>query len=386
MVGSEIVLQFAQQKKGRILVLAPTNNAADRTAIKLKSLVTRHLPHLEVRRFSAENHLSSVCVEFCFLDGNQKHKMPACDIFTENIILVATVASAGRLGYTKSGAIRFSLILVDEAAYPLEYQISLGFMPLTQDKNRPHLVLLGDIHQISQQSWLSVAQDWPVNQSLFSRLMKHPVYNTDNCNKIILTENHRNPPRVIYLMNKIAYGGQIKAVGKHTGPGEVYAIHVQGGNQKTFLSNLIFTEAMAITYLVKRLQEERPSLTFQVITFYRAQGTALKQLFLEHGLTVPVHSAETAQGGETDVVVLSPSNLLMDPHMEGKGAWMQAPSRTLVALSRTKQDFYIVGNLMSSTSSPPLRQIIEEAWHQGHVRIHPDLKGTLEKRIKSRAL
>ena len=381
-VGIEIAMQTMAKMGGPILMTAPTNIAADELALKMKRMTEQHLPHLQVRRFSAENHSSALCPNLCFLDDKGKHKMPSCDVFTNSLVLVSTVASAGRLGYTKAGPIRFTSIIMDESGFPLEYQQSVGFVPLTQNGNQPRLVLLGDIYQISQKSWLNVAKQWTVNQSLFHRLMNLPVYNVDDCNKVVLNDNHRNPPRIVFIMNLIAYAGMIKAVGKHSGPGELHAIHVLGGNQKTFQSNLILPEALAVTRLVKHLQSKQPSLSYVVICFYRAQATAIRQLCIENEVQVEVKSAETAQGGEADVVVLSPASLLMDPLMEGRGAWMREPSRTLVALSRAKQAFFLVGNIIAATSSPPLRFIIEEAQRQKRLTIPSQLRNVLEDRLK----
>ena len=378
-IGVEITLQSA--RTGKVLVTTPTNVAADEMAKKIYETAKIHLPHLNVKRFSTTNHLGTDCETLCFLDTSGKHILPAPETLAKVDVLVSTVASAGRLGYTKSGPIKFELVVMDEAAFALEYAQVVGLLPLTQNC-QPRLVLLGDVYQISQKSWLPVAKKWETNRSLFCRLLNLEAYKEEDSNKFLLCSNHRNPPVIVKMINHISYQKKLVVAGTHLTDGEVYAFHIAGANQKVFASNAIYTEALLAARLVKHLKEKEPELSYVIISFYRAQATIIRQCCLELGTEVEVKSAETAQGGEADVVVLSPANLMSSPDMRGRGDWMKDPSRTLVALSRARSRFFLLGNLLTCAYSQPLSCIVKQAKKDNRLKIPKDLEEELDRRLE----
>ena len=200
-IAMEIIIFHAPL--GRVLVTAPTNVAADELTMKLTKMAAEHLSDHNVKRLAPTTHISSICETSCFLDNSGQHRLPGPVEITEKTILVTTVATAGRLGFTKEGGIDFRLIVVDEAAFPLEYQLAGGILPLIGGCHPPRLVLLGDVHQICQRSPTQVASQWAANQSLFSRLLKSEAYQHERANKVILLNNHRNPKKIVDVMNKI---------------------------------------------------------------------------------------------------------------------------------------------------------------------------------------
>ena len=381
-LGREIVLQ-ALIANGKVLWAAPTNVAVDDATSKLKAAIDGHLPGKVVRRLSQGGHISDVCKEFCFLTEEGEHHLPDPETLGQVDIIVSTIGTAGRLGWTKAGACRFDVILIDEAAFFQEADILPAILPFYKDGASPYVVLMGDVNQMSQSPTCRLLRGSGLTSNLIGRLLKSPFYQASDRNWGMLTSNFRNPPAIVALLNELAYKNLVAVRVDHMG-NMLAAYHVEGVEQKLGTSRVNIPEAIKCIDLAKQAHKGGDLGSVCIITHYSSHRVALEILASDQNLPVIVRSTESVQGAEADTVILSPSPRHSSVTMEASSKWLSSTARALVALSRAKKRFIIVGNLLVLASCDPYKQILNRISVGGTIGISENLRPHLMERLQLR--
>ena len=379
-LGREILLQ-AVKKGEKVLWTAPTNVGIDDTVAKIKTTLEGHAPGKTVRRLSQGSHSSEMCNELCFTNEEGEHYLPDPETLAQVDVVVSTVGTAGRLGWTKTGACKFGLILIDEAAFMPEADVLPTILPFYNNGMSPHIVLMGDVNQVSQPPSCRLIQESGLGVNIVERLLKSQLYQSSGRNWGMLTLNFRNPPVIVDLLNEIKYKHLIANRTDHMGPNMFGACHVEGSEQRLGHSRVNVPEAYAVINAVANLVEKGNTGKVCIITHYASHKVALEVLAEDRNLPVTVRSTESAQGAEADMVILSPSPRYHAVTMAASSNWLASPARALVALSRARRSFWVVGNLLALASVRPYNIILKRMAQVGTLEISPKLRPVLMERV-----
>lgn len=235
----------------------------------------------------------------------------------------------------------FSVLLVDEAAQCMEAWFWGLIRPEVQ-----HIIMVGDTEQLPALV-SETGQSLGYDQSLMERLVKHdyPVHQ--------LITQRRMHPEIAKFPNDCFYQGRLSTDYKPdpailAPPYHVY--EVQGTCKEVGTS---FVNKDEIDVCVKKALEYR-SMTDDVVILcpYQAQARQM----LSAGSGIPIHTIDSFQGREADVVVLSVVRT------DKPGFWSDK-RRLCVALTRAKHCLCIVG--YGSVWSGCLKHLYENAQSRG---------------------
>jgi RecA/RadA recombinase len=296
----------------------------------------------------------------------------------------------------------FDTVIVDEAARanPLDLQI-----PMTLARRR--VVLVGDQRQlphlvdeeIAASTSASEAESEELKQSLFARLfdfLQEMRTSGQPDRTVTLDAQYRMHPTLGRFVSEQFYephgarlesplppdhfshdlsGYEGRCASWHDVPAAV-------GREESGRSKSRRVEARWIASEVRRLMEEAPSMSFGVITFYRAQVDSLMEELVDVGLAeiamesdrlelrpewkytvdeegetierLRVGTVDSFQGMEFDVVLLS---TVRTPDLRSSNARTQfghlvVPNRLCVSMSRQRRLLVVVGDRSSLTTHP----------------------------------
>ena len=341
----------------KVLISTPTNSAADSITKKVNLLFKRFNINKSIRRLATPNHEVTEECENCFID-NGKHYYPKCEELNEIQLIVTTTITAARLGNTKKGPWNPDIIFVDEAAFPAEDQIIPTITPFLTNKT-PKIIFIGDEKQITYtpRSVISNAAKFPSN--IMDRIGNAEAYKNPNSNRFTLNTNHRNPASIVRLLNQISYNNTIiptKPETKHN----IRAIHVESIVEELGNSKFAYGEALSVVDICKKIIESDPTSTPVVLTYYSAQRTIIRFLLKSNNISATVQTAENIQGEESEHVILS-TCATFDQSFNCTSTWAKNERRAVVALSRSKNTLYIVGNLICISTIENLKEVVREA-------------------------
>ena len=387
----EIVLQFMNQEK-TTLVTAPTNEAADSLLIKLVKAASQHRVKGDIRRLATKKHDTKFCQEFCFM-SDSVHSLPSRKELNDTAVFVTTVACAGRLGYSRYGKLLVDLILVDEAGFLPEFAVLPAILPFLHHSKIPKVLLVGDTHQLTYTPQSVPVCRYDGGKSILHRMANSPPFLVDHSNLSILRHNYRNPPPVVSLMNTISYhkycGGGIIAVKEPSTECNLFAVHVEGNSTKIHTSSVNLPELYCGLNLAKDSATPHNDKT-SIVVYYAGQRSSLQDYLEQRGLNTVagVYSTESVQGSESSTVIVSTCAAFDPKTLEAKsGSWAHSTQRALVALSRAKDKYYLVGNLFVLSTIQPYKVILEKICCQGTIVMPKRLKPYLYRRLfdKSKA-
>ncbi|CAJ1430238.1 unnamed protein product [Effrenium voratum] len=234
-------------------------------------------------------------------------------------------------------------VLVDEAAQAVEAET---LVPLCLGPKQ--LVLVGDPMQLSATVCHSqAAKDASYCRSMMERLMGLGQ------EYIMLKEQYRMHPEISRFPSKRFYGGRLIDVStKPTEPSSLrvtlppYAVvdvpgHEEVSRQESKVVNRREAEALA---RFARLVAGEPSgqhlrcASVVVITFYNGQAQLLRQLLQGH--PVQVHTVDSFQGSEAEVVLLS----FVRANVQRRLGFLTEFRRLNVALTRAKRSLILFAN------------------------------------------
>ena len=381
----EIVLQFMKQKK-TIIVTGPTNEAADSLLIKLVGAANQYQIKGNIRRLATRKHNTNFCQELCFMT-DAVHSLPSKEELITTTVFVTTVACAGRLGYSRYGKLLVDLILIDEAGFLPEFAVLPAILPFLCHDNLPKVLLVGDTHQLTYTPRSVPVHQHNGGQSILHRMVNNPSFLKGQSNLSVLRHNYRNPPSIVSLMNSISYqnslGGEIVAMKDPSSECNLFAVHVEGDSTKVHTSSVNLPELHRGLDLAENFTTLRKSKT-SLIVYYAGQRSSLQDYLEQRGLdnTAGVFSTESIQGSESPTVIVSTCASFDPKTLEAKsGSWAHSTQRALVALSRTTDKYYLVGNLFVLSTIQPYKAILRKICCQGTLVMPDRLKPYLYRRL-----
>ncbi|KAI1827651.1 P-loop containing nucleoside triphosphate hydrolase protein [Xylaria intraflava] len=247
-------------------------------------------------------------------------------------------------------ALKPRTMLIEEAAETKEANILSALYPSLQQ-----LILVGDHQQLAPSCDTPFLDEEPYNirVSMFERLVKLDMPYT------ILNMQRRMAPTLRELLNPFYPDLQDHPVVAAPGarppiPGmahqSLFFHHTWSENTDENLSKLNVLEAeMIVRFIDYLLMNGVKGAEITVLTFYRGQRKKLLSEFRKLGHREPftnVHTVDSYQGEENDIVVLSlvRSNGPHGPHSAG---FLRESNRSVVSISRARRGFYIFGNAIN---------------------------------------
>eukprot|EP00038_Savillea_parva_P000434 m.96121 g.96121 ORF g.96121 m.96121 type:complete len:1085 (+) comp10146_c1_seq1:214-3468(+) len=284
-------------------------------------------------------------------------------------VVFCTLVSAGQS--TVRHMKRVDLLVVDESAQALEPEVLIAL------SSRPRaLVLIGDPKQLPASVTLPSAKRLGYGKSMMERLLE----GTGGAVGHLLDTQYRMHPKIAQWPNRHFYQGQLHNApitqrrtlhGLVKRPHPYTFVDVPDGMESITSSKSIRNsrEVDVVIKLLHGLQFKSTTVSIAVITFYAAQRTALGRAVASAGLchrTVQVHTVDSFQGSEADVVIVS----FVRSNPRGAVGFVADAQRLNVALTRARHHLIMVGNadcLASCTESDDLVALIRNARHRHRV-------------------
>lgn len=257
-------------------------------------------------------------------------------------VVFCTLNCAGRPGVQRALRESVDIVLVDEAAQAIEAET---LIPLCLGPRQ--LVLIGDPMQLSA----TVCQSAEAKKALFCRSMMERMMSIGH-DFVMLQEQYRMHPEISRFPSSRFYNGRLIDVRKpQAGSGTEgmptlpsYAVidvadgeEVVSHGQSSHISNP--REARVLTKAAAHLCD-LVSGKVVVITFYSGQVALIRQLLQKYPHKVEVHTVDSFQGSEADIVLLS----FVRANKGRRLGFLSEFRRLNVALTRAKRTLLVFAN------------------------------------------
>jgi helicase MOV-10 len=372
---TEVVYQLAKHPdRLKILLVAPSNDAADILVAKLSS----HFPPSEMRRILAFSRsmdtvpmkLRPYCkAELSELD--QKEEIEATRI------VISTVSLAARFSFIGIEKGYFDVLCVDEAGHATEPEViavAATLMDFDEETGSGQLILAGDPKQLGPIVPSDVCAKFGMAMSYMERLTLRGAYGRSSTDRQYpphlltkLIQNYRSHPAIMQLPNVMFYDNELLMCGNELSthnmarwehlPKQGFPIlfhSVHGENLREDNSPSWFNPQEAaevanyVDLLINQTKAALKPEEIGVITPYNRQahkiGTALK---LKGISGVKVGSVETFQGQERRVIVISTvraENDLVEFDRKYNLGFVANEKRFNVAITRAKALLIVIGH------------------------------------------
>ncbi|XP_053665076.1 uncharacterized protein LOC128714225 [Anopheles marshallii] len=390
-VISHLILQLmhiarSNGTKMKVLMCAASNTAVDVIVKKLLRFKesTAHTRNLKVVRTGLKTKVDLSCMQV-FIDKliqdkisleyghdrlrnttateikppRTKEEITArSQILNEADIVCTTLGSCPILA-SYSLDIQFNVCIIDEATQctelctllPLQYKVS-------------KLVLVGDIHQLPATVLDQQSIEAGFRKSLFSRIYQSYIDKQKMDELKVLTTQYRMHPDICHWPNEYFYQRQLKSAPcteaqRKDIPLKPYmVISLSYDQELTQAQYEIYNkdEIRFVVGLVKKIVaccSNRASVA--IITPYARHREELIQTLRNLSLQrVEVHSIDSVQGKEFDVVIISLAR------SNGTG-FLDQPERINVAMTRARQCLVLCGNFNSLQHKPVWSSLLADA-------------------------
>ncbi|KAG9042596.1 hypothetical protein FS837_010665 [Tulasnella sp. UAMH 9824] len=357
---------LAHSPSARILACAPSNNAADIIADRLRIALSPS----ELFRLNAPSRVKNLMpgletYSARYDDGS--FRVPTPSLIMQYRVVVVTCGSGSTpdgIGVPKG---HFTHIFVDEAGQASEPEVMIPIKMNASDKTT--VVLAGDPKQLGPIIRSPIARRLGLEESYLDRLMSMNMYNSPENRGVTyvkLTKNWRSHPAIIDFPNNQFYGGELEAcaASSHANicvdwdelpnpkyPVIFHAIKGQDLRESTSPSWFNIEEASAVRDYVRDLWQDA-QIGFEdeqigVITPYRAQVKKIRTVLQLDFPGVKVGTTEEFQGDERHAIIVSTVRSSLDfvefdlRHTLG---FVANPRRFNVAITRAKSILIIVGD------------------------------------------
>ena len=380
-VAAELVVQLCR-KRGKVLVCAPSNVAADNLAVRLKEREVRVLRFYsksseykvnKADEFALHTLIFTRACQSFPTKATLLHALPYKSrnemksiigpkpllalekrVLGEFQVICCTCSSAADRSLAH---FLFDSLLIDEAAFCSEPE---ALIPIVAS-NCKKLVLIGDPKQLRPIITCDEAKNNGLEISLFERLQ------TAGMNTQWLEVQYRMHPDISYYPRTRFYDGRLKdgiTAGNRSLKGKAVNQFFQGNSllfahspgqelpYKNTKSRWNPKEAeMTISVLERLIALQVPLTSIGVITFYEGQRQTLikrakERLHLSEK-DIEIKNVDGYQGREKDFIVIS----CVRTGSEGLG-FLASTNRVNVALTRAKYGLVVVGN----------RKTVKKAW------------------------
>ncbi|KAK5650663.1 hypothetical protein RI129_001692 [Pyrocoelia pectoralis] len=264
-------------------------------------------------------------------------------------------------------------LFIDEAAQAMEPEACVAIGLLSPGS---HVILAGDPKQLGPICASTVAENLGLNVSLLERLMKMPIYTSNNVNFIsTLKLNFRAHPEVLQIPNELFYDSQLQAVSrkalldpianvcvydkfsqrkvKNVAPSSlefcaVFAKEMRQGRSPSYFNTkeaemvIKYVAALLTLAEIEVLQSE-----IGVVTPYTRQVYRIKELLSKRNYSdVEVGTTEAFQGSEKRIIIISTVRAQYDLLLydrKYKLGFVANEKRFNVALTRAMSKLIIIG-------------------------------------------
>ncbi|KAH8896803.1 hypothetical protein GQ53DRAFT_890188 [Thozetella sp. PMI_491] len=287
-------------------------------------------------------------------------------VFREGIDIVGCTTT----GLTKFrgllAALMPTILVIEEAAETREANITSALYPSLQQ-----LVLIGDHQQLAPRCdvrWLG-EEPFNLNVSLFERMVNlgMPYTTLDRQRRMrpqlraILNQFYPNltdHPVVLKLAGVPGMGGQNFWFFDHAWPDKTNTENSKMNEQEA---------DMVVQFYAYLVANGASHEKITILTYYNGQRKLVLGKLKKHpllaGYTFRVHTIDSYQGEENDIVLLS---LVRSPQPGAEPAvgFLADQRRAIVAISRARLGFYLFGNLINLiTSNEESRQVWGRIWN-----------------------
>jgi superfamily I DNA and/or RNA helicase len=322
----ETVYQLAQKCGLKILLVAPSNDAAD---ILVERLMSYFNPS-EMRRILAYSRTLETVPKsihrFVTVGGPSAEEIVSPSVR----IVVSTVNLAARFSYLGVTKGLFDVLCVDEAGCATEPEVIAVAASLMDFDQDAQIVLAGDPKQLGPIIASELCNEFGMSASYMARLMNHKLYSRndgeyrpDYVTKLV--RNYRSHSSIIKLPNSMFYDNELICNGDQLAthslskwehlPKKGFPIifhAVEGENLRESNSPSWFNPQEAeqvVDYVKMLIHETRPPLLptdIGVITPYARQAQKIRLAVESSGIKdVKVGSVETFQGQERRCIIVS---------------------------------------------------------------------------------
>ena len=366
---TEIVLQLVKRNpSSRILVLAPSNDAAD---VLLNKLRHQLKPSSMVRLLSFRRIDSVPANLLPYVHVNHTSHESTKDKIMQAKVTVTTVNMATRFSSYGVQLGDFATIVMDEASHATEPETITVASTLLDFESGGQLVLAGDPKQLGPVVLNPECTRLGLDRSFMERISAYSIYKRNKKSLkyekglvTMLTRNYRSHEAIIRLPNDIYYDGDLTchadSATSHNmceweglpRKGFPVLFHaVDGENQREETSPSWFNPQEVET-CIEHAQSliKDAGLTCDevgIITPYTAQVGKIRQALKEMGLSdVKVGSVETFQGQERRAIILSTvrsARSIVKEERQSNLGFVANNKRFNVALTRAQALLIVVG-------------------------------------------
>ena len=273
------------------------------------------------------------------------------------------------------------IVLIEEAAETLEAYVAAACV-----ESLEHLILVGDHQQLRGHCNHPDFEGDPVHfdMSMFERLVRNGMPFTQ------LKSQRRMRPDIRELINPI-YPELID----HTSVSERADVPGMGGlnvqffhhkwqesNDDTMSKQNDLEARMVVAFFAYLVYNGLLPKQITVLTFYNGQVKILRKAFRRDpilmGHNINVHTVDSYQGEENDIVILS----LVRNNNRNQIGFVNNMNRACVSLSRARRGFYMLGNAgMLANANPKWREILMVLQGKELIQTHLPLRCVRHARV-----
>ena len=239
------------------------------------------------------------------------------------------------------------------------------FLNKDREEN-PKVVLAGDNRQLTYTPRSQAANLGGMTTDLMTRLMKLEAYRDDRY-ITHLVDNFRNDKLLISVLNQMIYENRIQCKTTTTS-GKIVAKHTVSLTQRP-VNDTSAVDAITCLELAQKEKLEHPDKKTIILCLYKAQMALLTRLQTHVPETerIEIVTAESVQGSQAETVILSPSVTGIYPFNITKSTWPTNLKRLTMSISRAKNTFILVGNLLLLNRISAFSYLIEVADITNHL-------------------
>ena len=315
------LLAESGDKRGKVLFLAATNVAVDTILLKILNI----FQFSDFVRIGVLDRIHPDIKSFFRRSGGK---------LTGRLVAATATAAA-------DVDISCPIVFIDEAAQLTEVA---ALLPLI--KCRPvHVLMVGDTHQLTQTGTEHISPS--VLAAFTGRASGGPMIQ-----QMHMWTQYRCPPEIASMCSDLFYGGNVitglstklRAAALPRRPVIGIAVHDFRASRGSLASLGNSDECDLILRLLESRRAEWEGKHVCIVSFYNAQVRHIQEAVQLCGwlqdTRVSVHSVDSFQGGEADVVVLS----VVASDAARSGDFIANPNRLNVALSRARETLMVVGH------------------------------------------
>ncbi|KAH9829558.1 P-loop containing nucleoside triphosphate hydrolase protein [Rhodofomes roseus] len=371
---AKAALQLLKRKPDvRLLMCAPTNEAADLLAYKMMELGPTQLFRLNApgRPVDSDTKLRAALKDFS-VTKDDKYGIPDLDRLQSYRVVVATCASAAIPYLLQIERGWFTHIFVDEASQCTEPDTMIPLKLLADQKT--NIILAGDFKQLGPVIHSSLASDFGLKHSYMERLSDLPIYDLKDYGGVTIIKllNHfRSHPAIIGFSNQHFYDNELKLCGDEAithsmldsdvldglNPKFPVVFHavkgreVQKGHSPSYFN---MPEAMLVSrYCEMLINDTNCPITAQeigIISPYSAQCHKIRALLKQSPMdtdALRIGSTEQFQGQDYRVIIISTvrsNQKRADRDIRQRLGFVADPRRFNVATTRARSLLVVIGD------------------------------------------